>query len=55
MVTSAVAPTPVNRRLDLNRDWLRERLGLGVSCDVIWREIEFAGRRAGLLAVRGLF
>ncbi|MBE3589690.1 MAG: spore germination protein [Firmicutes bacterium] len=38
----------------MNREWLRDRLGLDQSFDLLWREVEVGGSRAGLLAVRGL-
>lgn len=43
----------VNRKLEVNVDWLNKELGVNESFDVIRREVMFAGRQASLFYIDG--
>lgn len=48
-----MAGTPIGRDLEENLSFLRERLGIGVTFDVLLREVEVGGKRGALLFVDG--
>jgi len=50
---SPTTQTPIVRKFDDNLDEMRRRLGVGLSFDVIERQIQVAGKRASLFFVDG--
>jgi|GEM_PF-4881159 len=44
----------VDRKLNVNVNWIMEEMGVGQSFDVIRRDLEIAGRKATMFYVNGL-
>ncbi len=50
---SPTTQTPIVRKFDDNLEEMRRRLGVGLSFDVIERQIQVAGKRASLFFIDG--
>ncbi|NLW06413.1 MAG: spore germination protein [Clostridia bacterium] len=44
----------VNKKLEINTDWIVKELGVGESFDVVQRDIILAGRKAALFYINGM-